>query len=286
MSSSGTSPALQPDPRQGVLQVVSGSDYLRRQEEAKHRWAVRLALPIIVLWLASLILSLGVLAAEITHRMGLAEVSLPFWANGVALVMILLDYALLPLLEHLLQGRDQYRQGLQGEGATVEALQQCLDSRWTLFRNVVLPGNRSDIDGVLVGSAGIYVLEIKSYSGRFKNQGDQWWWRRYQPGWRQLSDNPSHQATANAARLGEYLQQAIGQKAWVEPRVVWAGPGKLHIEGKPAVYIWFLDKMSVYAGELLRLPARRVDAMQRVLEALQGVVEAEKRGQDARAGQR
>lgn len=284
MSSTSTSPALQSDPRQVMLQVVSGSDYLHRQEEAKHRWAVRLALPIIVLWLASLFLSFGVLAAEITHRMGLAEVSLPSWANGVALVMILLDYALLPLLEHLLQERDQYRQGLRGEEATVKALQQHLDSRWTLFRNVVLPGNRSDIDGVLVGPAGVYVLEIKSYSGKFKNQGNQWWWRRYRPGWLQLSENPSRQATANAARLGEYLKQAVGEKVWVEPQVVWTGPGKLHIQGKPAVYVWFLDRIAGYADELVRSPARRADATQRVREALLGVVKAGKREQDAQSG--
>ncbi len=173
--------SLQPSSSQGTLQVILGSDYLQRQEETKHRWAVRLLLPIIVLWLASLILSLGVIAAEITRRMGLAEVRLPCWASGVALVMILSDYALLPLLERLLQERDQYHQGLRGEEATVKALQQHLDGGWTLFRNVVLPGDQSDIDGVLVGPTGVHVLEIKSYSGRFRNQGDEWLWRRYWP---------------------------------------------------------------------------------------------------------
>lgn len=206
--------------------------------------------------------------------------SLPSWVGGAALGMILLDYALLPLLERLLQERDQYRQGLHGEEATVKALEQRLDGKWTLFRNVVLPGNRSDIDGVLVGPAGVYALEIKSYNGRFKNQGDQWWWHRYQPGWQRLSDNPSHQAKANATHLGEYLHQAIGEKVWVEPRVVWAGPGKLHIQGKPAVYIWFLDNMAAYSDELVRLPARRVGAMQRVREALLSVVGDGNRRQD------
>ncbi len=212
MSISNTVPSLQSASPQGMLQVVSGSEYLKRQEEAKHSWAVRLGLPIMVLWLASLIIGLGLLAVPIARRMGLADVSLPPWAGGVALVMILLDFALMPLLERLIQERDQYRQGLDGEEATAKALQQHLDNRWTFFRNIVLPGNRSDIDGVLVGPAGVFVLEIKSYSGRFRNRGDQWWWRRYQPGWQRLSGNPLRQARGNAARLGEYLHKAIGEK--------------------------------------------------------------------------
>lgn len=158
-----------------VLQVMTGSDYLRRQEEARHRWAVRLAIPIAALWLTSMILGVGVLALTIAGMVGTAPVRLPSWAGGVALGTILLACVLLPLLEYLVQGRDQYRQGRRGEEAAVKALQQHLDGRWTLFRNVVLPGDRADIDGVLVGPAGVYALEIKSYSGRFKVRGDRWW---------------------------------------------------------------------------------------------------------------
>jgi hypothetical protein len=194
--------------------------------------------------------------------------------------MILLDYALLPRLERLIQERDQYRQGFQGEEATVQALQQHLDSRWTFFRNIVLPGNRADIDGVLVGPADVYAMEIKSYRGRFKNRGDQWWWRRYQPGWQRLPGNPSHQAKANAIRLSEYFHQVMGEKVWVEARVVWVGPGTLYIQGRPAVYIWFLNNMATYTDELVRSPTRPIDAMQRVRGALLEVVKAENKRQD------
>ncbi len=279
MSRSGTVPSSQSTIPQGTLQVIIGSEYLKRQEKAKHTWAVRLMLPIVVLWLASLIIGLGVLGAAIAPRIGLAEVSLPPWAGGAALAMILLDFALMPLLDRLVQERDQYRQGLEGEEATAKALQQYLDGRWTLFRNVVLPGDRADIDGVLVGPAGVFCLEIKSYSGRFRNRGYQWWWRRHQPAWQRLSSNPSRQAKANAARLSEYLQKAIGQKEWVKPRVVWVGPGKLDYH-KPAVYIWSLEEMATHMDELNRLPAGRGNAMQRVRGALAEVMGAEGKGQD------
>jgi hypothetical protein len=206
--------------------------------------------------------------------------SLPSWVNIVALGMILLDYALLPVLERLVQERDQYRLGRRGEEAVVKELQQHLDGEWTLFRNFVLPGKQADIDGVLVGPSGVYALEIKSYRGRFRNRGDQWWWGRYRPGWRRLTANPSRQAKANASRLNEYLHDAIGEKIWVEARVVWVGPGTLHIQ-RPAVYIWFLAKMATYAAELLKSPPKPQSLIRRVWEVLMEVVQDEGRKQDA-----
>jgi hypothetical protein len=274
-------PASEPSAPQSVLQVITGSDYLRRQERAKHRWATRLTIPVVVLWLTSLLLSFGTLAVAIIglgHHVAVA--SFPLWLNGVALGMILLDYALLPLLEHLVQERDHYRQGRQGEEAAVEALRHHLDGRWTLFRNIVLPGKQADMDAVLVGPSGVYALEIKSYRGRFRNRGDHWWWRRYRPSWHRLTANPSRQAKANAVRLSEYLQEVVGEKVWVEPRVVWVGPGKLYIQGRPAVYIWFLDNMATYTSELSRLPAKPNDQIRRIREALTKAVESEKRERD------
>jgi len=264
-----SSPKPSPAParsRQGTLRVISGSDYLRHQEEAKQRRAVYLVIPIIALWLTSLALSVGLIAVGLAQVVGLMELSLPIWVNGLGLAMILVDYALLPTLERLVEERDQYYQGRKGEEATVKALQRYLDGQWTLFRNVVLPGSQADIDAVLVGPPGVYALEIKSYNGRFQNRGEKWF-RRRGPAWRRLTKNPSRQAKANAARLAEYLSKTVGTKVWVEPRVVWAGPGKL-IPDKPAVYIWFLDNMATYVAELAASPAKSEALIQQVREAL------------------
>ncbi len=69
--------------------------------------------------------------------------------------------------------------------------------------------------------------------------------------------------------------QAVGKKVWVEPRVVWAGPGKLSILGKPMV--WFLDNMATYAAELTASPAKPEDLIRRVREALMALQLNERR---------
>ena len=88
-----------------------------------------------------------------------------------------------------------------------------------------------------------------------------------------MTRSPSRQARANAAGLSAYLQEETGKKVWIEPRVVWAGPGKLYIEGKPATYIWYLDRMKTYTDDLVKMPARPKQ-VQEVRRILQQVVQA------------
>jgi hypothetical protein len=265
---------------QDTLQIISGSDYLRRQEETKHRWAGCLVIPTLILWSTSLILSLGIVALAIPRLAHIAGLNLPSWASGVAFGMLLLALALLPLVERLVQERDRYDQGRRGEDATAQALQQHLDGRWTLFRNVLLPGHQADIDAVLVGPPGVYALEIKSFRGRYRNRGDQWWRRGYQPGWRRLAKSPSRRVKASAASLSEYLHRKTGDKVWVEPRVVWVGPGKLDIQGKPAVYVWFLDNLATYVADLVKAPAKPKDVMGQIWKALMEAAHTVGKGRD------
>ncbi|MBC7249989.1 MAG: NERD domain-containing protein [Anaerolineae bacterium] len=259
----------QPEPartRAGALQVVPGSDYLRRQEETKQRRAVYLLFPALTLWLSSLGLSLILIVLGLAYPGGLIEFKIPLWVSGLGVAMLLVACVLLRPIERLLEERDQYYLGRQGEERTVKALRRCLDGRWTLFCNVVLPGDRGDIDAVLVGPSGVYVLEIKSYNGHFLNRGEGWF-RCRGPARRQLDKNPSRQAKANAARLSEYLSNITGTEVWVEPRVVWAGPGKLSLQ-QPAVYIWFLDNMGAYVEALATSPTKPEKLIQQVRDTL------------------
>ncbi len=182
-----TPPMVTPSPEparssEGVLRVVPGSEYLRRQEEARQRRAVYLLLPALTLWLTSLGLGLMLIGLGLAQITGLTELKLPTWVGGLGLAMLLVVYILLRGIERLIEERDQYYLGRKGEEKTVKALQRHLDGRWTLFRNVVLPGSQADIDAVLVGPRGVYVLEIKSYRERFRNRGEEWM-RGYGPDW-------------------------------------------------------------------------------------------------------
>jgi len=251
-----------------TLRVVLGDDFISRQEASRQQKAVRLVIPIIGLWLVSMVMALGAIAASLMQWLGWIEWNLPSWIGPAALVMILAACALVPVCERLLDERDQYRLGRDGEERTVAALGEHFDGQWQLFRNLVLPGSQADIDGVLVGPPGVYALEIKSYNGHFRHRGNTWQ-RRRQGAWRRLSRNPSAQARANAMHLSRYLEQATGEKLWVEPAVVWAGPGKLEIPGKPAVYVWFLSKMADRAAKLAAQPAMPQSRLAHIRQALE-----------------
>ncbi len=232
-----------PTPAQ-PMQIIDGSDYLARQVRQKGRWVITLAVAVLYLWLGSLVISVTIL---IVQAFQLAQVSLGWSvASGVLLAGALF---ILSRLERLTDEFENYRAGRKGEQRVVTVLQRRLNHRWVLFRNVVLPGRQDDIDAILIGPNGVYVLEIKAFSGYHRNIGDRWQ-RRYGFIWRDLSRNPSRQALGNAHRLHDYLQQC-DVKIWVEPRVVWASRSKLWLK-KPAVPVWQLTKGRFIGEDLTR----------------------------------
>jgi hypothetical protein len=199
-----------------ALRVVAGSAYLREQEEQKRRQKVFLGTIGLVLTLMAMI---GGTVQILLLVLGVAK--LPDWWIIVALGIVGIAWLLLPYVEQFKTEQGSFAAGRCGEEKLVELLQQHMDGRWTLFRNVLLPDGEGDIDAVLTGPQGVFALEVKAYTGYNRNVGEQWK-RRYFPIWRPLDRSPTRQARKNAARLGAYLKQH-GVKVWVKPRVVWAG---------------------------------------------------------------
>ncbi len=136
-----------------------------------------------------------------------------------------------------------HRKGQRGEERVLNAMYQALDGHWWLFRNVELPGRKlGDIDFVLVGPQGVWVMETKAYSGSYRNIGEQWE-ARSKRGWRLARRNPSAQAKRNALALSSvFKSQKIDQ--WVQPLVIWANPEATLTSEYPAVPIWELDHIS------------------------------------------
>jgi hypothetical protein len=141
------------------------------------------------------------------------------------------------------------QQGQEGENQVVEAMRQNLNGEWTLFRNVTLPGrNKADIDAVLVGPSGIWALEIKNYTGEYRNRGETW---EYKAGkrWKLLKKSPSSQAARNAAWLHDFLR-ADGIRQWVDKAVIWANPENPPEVKDQAVAVWTFDRLSDELGNL------------------------------------
>lgn len=153
------------------------------------------------------------------------------------------------ILKRLDQQIDNFRKGQKGEERVIEVILQTLDGNWALFRNIQLPGrNNGDLDTVLVGPSGVWVLEIKNFSGEYRNIGERW---EFQVGnsWKPHQKSPSRQAQNNAARLGNFLK-ADGIQQWVNAAVVWANQeSRLTVEN-PSVAVWQLDRLPDELGNV------------------------------------
>jgi hypothetical protein len=144
---------------------------------------------------------------------------------------------------------DSYRVGEEGEEKVVEVILQSLDGNWSLFRNISLPGrNKADLDAVLVGPSGVWALEIKNFSGEYRNIGEQW---EYRAGnrWRSHKKSPSWQAQNNAVRLGNFLK-ADGIQQWVDAAVIWANQESPLSMENPTVAVWPLEHLPDELGNV------------------------------------
>jgi hypothetical protein len=178
-------------------------------------------------------------------------------AGIVALVIViliacvgffLLGYVFPKLLDRLIfdplyKQMRLYRKGQLGEERALNVMYGALDGKWWLFRNLELPGRRiGDLDLVLVGPHGVWNLEVKAYSGEYRNVGDRWE-RRANGSWHPIRKSPTQQARRNAAQLSQLL--STNQiKQWITPAIIWANPESSVLLDNPSSPVWTLDELS------------------------------------------
>jgi hypothetical protein len=144
---------------------------------------------------------------------------------------------------------EEHRLGQEGEDNVVQMIVQVLDGNWHLFRNMALPGrNKGDLDVILVGPPGVWVLEVKNFRGKYRNKGDDW---QFQKGgkWKPTSKSPSKQAFNNAMRLSNFLS-SNGLKVFVNPVVVWASVTSPLFLEHPSTPVWYYKRLPDEIGNI------------------------------------
>lgn len=263
---------LEQEPAQPArpLRVIGGSRYTEEQERDAVRGIGSLSGALITLCIVSLVVA----AISIVVLLGgLFTKSFPPFAivglvalYGIIGIMLLL---FIPLQRRTTRAR-LFRVGRWGEERIVDQLRGLLDGRWTLLRNVVLPGRKGgDIDLVLVGPPGVWALEVKAYRGLVRNRGDRWE-RKTKRGWARLGVHPGQQARASAGRLQALLKHRGLTINWVQPAVIWASsaapnaeqPGMLLAEA-PQTPVWQTDHLAasidVVRGQPTRLDEAQIE---------------------------
>lgn len=244
------------------MPIIQGSNYL--VQEIERRYQRRTLLNYIGVGLAGV----GILFIFYHIVVALWQRALPpLWVWPFLLVLVLPLFWLSEQLAELQEEMLNFHRGHQGEIAVARRLRQGLGGDWVLFRNVKLPGMNSDIDMVLLGPPGLFTLEVKTYAGRYRYHRRNFYRHTRALGWRKMHHNPGLQARYISGALHQYVGYTLNQKVWVEPRLAWAGPGKLELQ-EPNVPVWFLERLDDETERLRALPARLADQDRAALSGL------------------
>ncbi len=248
----------EPVPSAGFVHVVSGGrSYSERQQLRLASIGGGVFGIFMAIGLASLIWSVIRLFKPHPATLSLAQVaSSPVLMTALLIFVVISAFFIwfvtsIPkwITDRLDKQIEEHRRGQDGEERVVEIVLQALDGNWQLFRNVNLPGrNKGDLDLVLVGPPGVWVLEVKNFNGTYRSVGESWYYKKGR-NWKNAPKSPSRQAYNNALRLSNFLK-ADRLKVFVNSVVVWANPeSPLSVEN-PSVAVWHYNRLADELGNI------------------------------------
>ncbi|MBE3115946.1 NERD domain-containing protein, partial [Candidatus Bathyarchaeota archaeon] len=97
-----------------------------------------------------------------------------------------------------------YSGGWEGEKSVAKLLSKTLSDDYYLINDVYLHDGGGDIDHIVLGPNGVFVLETKNWSGKITCNGDQW----QRPGKRGFKGSPSRQVKRNAAKIRNIIDSS------------------------------------------------------------------------------
>jgi hypothetical protein len=106
-------------------------------------------------------IALGITAiwsgAEVVTRRG--------WAHGWAWPGAAAGWAAIALLARPRRDADRWARGAAGEQATAALLAGLSARRWTVLHDLAVPGSRANIDHLVIGPTGLWVVDSKAFRG-------------------------------------------------------------------------------------------------------------------------
>ena len=148
-----------------------------------------------------------------------------FLTTGTILAVIVLIIAIVYALSKsggIIIEHPQRRAGRRGEQYAIMLIQSVLREEDALFTNVSISyeGRSAELDNVIVNKYGVFVIEVKNYSGRLSGEEDDFEWTKVH-----ISDagnpyvktvkNPIKQVKREVYILAKYLDY-YGVSVWVD----------------------------------------------------------------------
>ena len=134
-----------------------------------------------------------------------------------------------------------WSRGAIGEESISEVLDK-LKNDYLVVNDVLLPGNKGNIDHIVIGRNGIFVIETKSHKGHIICEGDYWIQQKlgrrgtlYEP----YIGSPSKQVKRNAIVLRGFLKEKYSKLShvWINCIVVFTNRNTTLELKKPAVTV-------------------------------------------------
>jgi hypothetical protein len=135
-----------------------------------------------------------------------------------------------------------YNAGWVGERRVAKLLSSKLSDDYFLINDLYLHNGGGDIDHVVLGPSGIFVLETKNWSGDITCNGDMW----QRTGKRSFKGSPSLQVKRNAAKIKYIIDSSQAFRSldvWVEGIVVFTNNHATLNLNNPTVLILKLPQL-------------------------------------------
>lgn len=158
---------------------------------------------------------------------------------------------------------------LEAQKAIINFFERQLEKGYTLIRNITLGASGITVPLILLGPAGIYVINITYLRGRYEAKGNTWN-EASGDGYKPASVNLVQQTARMATAVKVFIErQGTKLPIDIEPVLLAGDPG-LHIESaRPAVKVLMIDGIKSFASGLATArPVLSVDAVHDFAERL------------------
>jgi len=175
-----------------------------------------------------------------------------FFGIAIHFSFFILSVVLFIVAAYLWSKQTTWNIGAEGEESVIRVLQN-LDSSFKVINDIVLPGDRQNIDHIVVGSTGTFVIETKNHNGIIRCNEDDWSRKKvgrrgtvYDAG----MGNPSKQAKRNAVVLKNWLQSENVDVGYIIAVVVFTNEDVELKLVRPTVKVVYVDDLlNVFKGE-------------------------------------
>jgi len=121
---------------------------------------------------------------------------------------LLISFAPLGVFYYYLRKYRIYKGGWAGEQQVSKLLSRSLSDEYLLLNDIHLRNSSGDIDHIVLGPSGVFVLETKNWNGDITCRGDEW----QRAGKPNFKSSPSLQVKRNAAKIKQIIDSSPSLK--------------------------------------------------------------------------